>query len=128
MPIDTTTITQRTGTAAEWAASSLVLGKGERGLATDTNEVKVGDGVNTWNNLTSEGREGRATLVAGTKVVNDASVTAKSIILLTIQSLGTVTAPKAIGVTARTPGTSFTITSADATDTSVIGYQIIEGP
>ena len=47
-------------------------------------------------------------------------------ILLTAQSLGTVTAPKALAVTARTPGTSFTITSADATDTSVIGYTILE--
>lgn len=71
-------------------------------------------------------RLGRATLVTGTKVVNDTTVTAASNIMLTVQSLGTVTAPKAVAVTARTPGTSFTITSADNTDTSVVAYSITE--
>lgn len=69
---------------------------------------------------------GKATLVAGTVVVDTTKVTANSIILLTPQDLSTVTAPKAVGVTARTPGTSFTITSADNTDTSDIGWAIIE--
>ncbi len=69
---------------------------------------------------------GAATLVAGTKVVTTSRVTANSRVLLTVQSLGTVTAPKAIAVTARTPGTSFTITSADNTDTSVVGWLIVE--
>lgn len=71
-------------------------------------------------------RSGVATLVAGTVVVSNTSVTATTRIQLTIQSLGTVTAPKAIGVTARTPGTSFTITSADATDTSAIAWHLVE--
>jgi hypothetical protein len=53
-------------------------------------------------------------------------VTANSRILLTVQSLGTVTAPKAVAVTARTAATSFTITSADNTDTSVVAYEIFE--
>lgn len=70
---------------------------------------------------------GVATLVAGTVTVSNTKVTASSRIFLTIQSLGTVTTPKAIGITARTAGTSFTITSADATDTSVIAWQIVEG-
>lgn len=69
---------------------------------------------------------GAATLVAGTVVVPTTKVTATSRIQLTVQSLGTVTTPKAIGVTARTAGTSFTITSADATDTSVVAWTIIE--
>jgi hypothetical protein len=69
---------------------------------------------------------GAATLVAGTVTVNTTKVTANSRIQLTVQSLGTVTSPKALGVTARVAGTSFTITSADPTDTSVVAWHIIE--
>jgi hypothetical protein len=71
-------------------------------------------------------KQGVTTLVAGAKVVANANVTASSRIFLTVQSLGTVTAPKAVAVTARTVGTSFTITSADATDTSVVAWEIFE--
>lgn len=74
----------------------------------------------------SNAKQGTATLVGGTVTVANTSVTANSRIFLTIQSLGTVAAPKAIGVTARVNGTSFTITSADGTDTSVIAYEIFE--
>lgn len=69
---------------------------------------------------------GVATLVGGTITVNNTLVTTNSIIMLTVQSLGTVASPKAIAVTARVASTSFTITSADVTDTSVVGWQIIE--
>lgn len=74
----------------------------------------------------SNAKQGTVTLVAGAAVVANTSVTASSRIFLTAQSLGTVTAPKALAVTARTAGTSFTITSADATDTSVVAYEIFE--
>lgn len=37
-----------TGTAAQWAASSVVLLKGEIGFETDTGLFKFGDGVNTF--------------------------------------------------------------------------------
>ncbi len=74
----------------------------------------------------SNGRQGVATLVGGTVVVANTSVTATSRILLTVQSLGTVAIPAPIAVTARTAGTSFTITSAAATDTSVVAYEIFE--
>lgn len=69
---------------------------------------------------------GAATLVTGAAVVSTTAVTASSRIFLMVQSLGTVVAPKAVAVTARTAGTSFTITSADATDTSVVGWLIVE--
>lgn len=74
----------------------------------------------------SNKRMGTATLVTGAKVVATTAVTANSRIFLTVQSLGTVSAPKAIAVTARTAATSFTITSADATDTSVVAWLIVE--
>jgi hypothetical protein len=71
-------------------------------------------------------KQGTATLVAGTVTVSNTSVTANSRIQLTVQSLGTVTRPAAVGVTARVAGTSFTIMSGDATDTSVVAYEIFE--
>ena len=72
------------------------------------------------------GRSGVATLVAGSKVVADTSITALSRIQLTAQSLGTVVVPTALAVTAKVSGTSFTITSAGGTDTSVVAYTIFE--
>jgi hypothetical protein len=52
--------------------------------------------------------------------------TANSLIPLTIQSLGTVQRPSAIGVTARTAGTSLSITSSVGTDTSNVAMAIVE--
>jgi hypothetical protein len=75
----------------------------------------------------SNARLGTATLSGGTVTVSNTSVTASTRILLTVQSLGTVAAPKAVAVTARVNGTSFTITSADATDTSVVAWHLVEG-
>lgn len=91
--------------------SALVLGVAGTGL-------QIKEGANACS--------GAATLVAGTVTVPTTKVTANSRVQLTIQSLGTVTAPKAIGVTARAAGASFTITSADATDTSLVGWTIVE--
>jgi hypothetical protein len=69
---------------------------------------------------------GKATLSSGAVVVSTAAVTSSSLIWLTVQVLGTVVAPKAVAVTARSAGVSFTITSADGTDTSDVAWQIIE--
>lgn len=67
---------------------------------------------------------GVATLVGGTVVVSTAAVATTSRIFLTGQSLGTVTAPSALTVSARVAGTSFTILASQATDTSVIGWRV----
>lgn len=69
---------------------------------------------------------GKTTLVGGTKTVAESSITANSIIMLTVQSLGTIVTPHPVAVTARVPGTSFTITSDAGTDTSVVAYTIRE--
>lgn len=74
----------------------------------------------------SNAKQGVATLSAGTVTVSNTSVTATSRIFLTVQSLGTVAVPQALAVTARTAGTSFTITSASITDTSTVAYEIFE--
>jgi len=71
---------------------------------------------------------GTGTLAAGSCVVSNTLVTATSRIFVTVKALGTVTAPKALGVTSRVAGTSFTVTSADATDTSTFDYMIINQP
>lgn len=69
-------------------------------------------------------KQGTSTLVAGTVVVANTSVTATSRIFLTAQSVGGTAG--ALAVTARTAGTSFTITSTNAADTSVVAWHIFE--
>jgi hypothetical protein len=87
-------------------------------LATVGKGLRLAEGTNA--------KAGLATLVAGTKVVSTTAVTANSRIHLTTQSLGTVVAPSALCVSARTAGTSFTILASQGTDTSVIYWSIIE--
>lgn len=128
MGIEQVGVNERRGTAAEWAASSLVLAAGERGVNTDTGETRIGDGINAWSGLTSSGREGTAVLVGGTVTINRTDITAKTIAIASCQALGTVTRPQGIGVHARVVGTSITLRSTDATDTSTIGYILVEGP
>lgn len=74
----------------------------------------------------SNKRMGVVTLVGGTKVVSTTAVAATSRILLTAQSLGTITVPAALAVSDRTAATSFTILSSDATDTSVVAWLILD--
>jgi hypothetical protein len=41
----------RRGTASEWTEENPVLRSGEPGVEIDTNRLKIGDGVRTWNLL-----------------------------------------------------------------------------
>ncbi len=68
---------------------------------------------------------GLATLVGGTLVVNTTKVTANSRIFLTGQG-GNVANLGTYNVTARTAGTSFTITSSNVLDTNTVAWQIVE--
>lgn len=43
---------QRRATSEQWTLANPVLGEGEIGIETDNNKFKIGDGVNTWTNLT----------------------------------------------------------------------------
>jgi hypothetical protein len=99
------------------AANRLDLLTADLRIATVGRGLSIAEGANA--------AMGVATLVAGTVTVNTTKVAANSRIQLTIQSLGTVADPKAIGVTARVAGTSFTIRSADVTDTSVVAWEIV---
>jgi hypothetical protein len=74
----------------------------------------------------SNAHMGVATLSSGAATVSTTAVHTTSRIFLAIQSLGTVSVAKGLAVTARTDATSFVITSADATDTSVVAWQIFD--
>jgi len=67
---------------------------------------------------------GLATLVAGAVVVSTTKVTASSRILLAGQADGGT--PGFLRVSARTAGTSFTITSSNGADTSTVAWLIME--
>lgn len=123
--METETVPLRSGTSAEWAATTLTLGLGELGVNTDTGEVRVGDGSSAWSALPRhDGAKARGTavLVAGTKATTVAGVVAGDLVLATVRTLGTVTAPKAILAVASTD--TVTITSADNTDTSTVAFVV----
>ena len=44
-------IQHRRGTSAQWASVNPVLASGEVGFATDTNEIRVGNGTSPWTGL-----------------------------------------------------------------------------
>lgn len=91
------------------AANSLSLGSAGGGLA-------VKEGTNA--------RSGVATLVGGTATVSNTSVTATTRIQLTSNADGGT--PGWLRVSARTAGTSFTITSSSGTDTSTVAWFLVE--
>lgn len=72
----------------------------------------------------SNAKQGTVTLVAGSSVVANTAVTANSRIFLTSQVDGGT--PGFLRVSARTAGTSFTITSSNAADISTVAYEIFE--
>lgn len=96
------------------------------GMITTSNLIltTVGAGLSIVSGANA--RIGTSTLVAGTVTVANTSITANTRIFLTVQSLGTVTAAKAVSVTAKSNGVSFTITSEDNTDTSVVAWLLVE--
>ena len=55
-----TQIILRNGTTTEWEASTKILKKGEVGIDTTKNEIRIGDGENTWKNLKIAGADQEA--------------------------------------------------------------------
>jgi hypothetical protein len=107
-----------TAAAGITASGGFNAGVGSVDVPQTGGGLKVAEGANA--------KQGIATLAAGTVTVANTSVTANSRILLTVQSLGTVAVPSGYCVSARTPGTSFTILASAPTDTSVIAWEIFE--
>ncbi|WP_405991111.1 glycosyl hydrolase family 28-related protein [Streptomyces sp. NBC_00986] len=69
-------------------------------------------------------RMGTAVMAAGTVTVNTTAVTATSVVQLTVQTPGG--AVGSVYVNARTAGTSFVIKSTSSTDTSTVGWRILD--
>jgi hypothetical protein len=91
---------------------------------TSWEEIEVSSGLHILEG--ADATMGIVVLVGGVAVVNTNKVTANSRIFLTPQSLGTILRPTGVGVTAQVPGVSFTITSMDVTDTSLVAWMIVE--
>lgn len=64
----TTQIILRNGTTDEWAKSDKILKKGEVGIDTTKNEIRIGDGKNAWEGLKIAGADQEAIQ----KLINDA--------------------------------------------------------
>ena len=105
-------------TIAKTAGGYLFSGGVDFKLTTAGNGIYIKEGT--------DATSGVVTLVAGVKVVATTKVTANSRIYLTRQTVaGTV--GTSVDVTARTAGTSFTITAAGSVlDTSTVAWLIIE--
>lgn len=101
---------------ARTAAGVLSVTTGSFSVTTAGQGLAVKEGSNA--------KQGTATLTAGSVVVANTAVTATSRILLTSQADGGT--PGFLRVSARTAGTSFTITSSSGADTSTVAYQIFE--
>lgn len=128
MAIESEDVDVRSGTTAEWAASTLVPGKGELCVDTDTAEIRVGDGTNVYTSLAGRSgpfKRGVATLVGGTVTVTGLTgVVAADLAFVACKTLGTVTVASAYKAT---PGTgTLVITASAGTDTSVVSYVVFK--
>jgi hypothetical protein len=99
------------------AANRMDLTTADLRIATIGRGLQVAEGSNA--------KMGLATLVAGTVTVSTTAVTANSRIYLTGQG-DTAGTEGWLRVSARSAGTSFTITSSSGTDTSTVAWMIVE--
>jgi hypothetical protein len=106
------------GNAITWILAATIDASGNFKLAVAGGGIYIKEGTNAC--------MGIATLVAGVVVVSTTKVTANSRIFLTRQTVGG-TVGTSVDVTARTAGTSFTITAAGSIlDTSTVAWEIKE--
>lgn len=107
---------------------NLTLADGDLSLEGDLNITKDGGkilAVAASVAAAGDSAFGSVALVGGTATVDTTAITADSLVFVSVQALGTVGVAQAIGVTARVAGTSFTLTSADGTDTSTVAWMIV---
>ncbi|MGH7206833.1 MAG: glycosyl hydrolase family 28-related protein [Nitrospiraceae bacterium] len=98
------------------AAANVLVTDDDFAVAAVGKGLRVKEGTNA--------KMGTAVLVAGTVVVSTTAVTANSRIFVVSQVDGGT--PGFLRVSARTAGTSFTITSSSGTDTSTVAWLILE--
>lgn len=101
---------------------SLQVGNGQ--FTGNVDISSAGQGIRVAEGGGTNAKQGTATLVAGTVTVANTTVTASSRIFVDINTPGGTVG--AVYVSARTAGTSFTITSTSSADTSVVAYEIFE--
>ena len=86
------------------------------------------NGLQGWTALSlkdgSNKRMGQATLVGGTVVVSNTTITASTRIFLSRETLGGTAGH--LAVSARSAGVSFTILSSSGTETSVVNWLLVE--
>lgn len=109
--------TTATGSAAQIQTEAFRVNNGALKMATAA-PLSVASGTNQ--------RAGNLTLVGGTLVVNNTTVTANTIVMLTRKTSGG-TIGTAITYTL-SAGTSFTVTSDNILDTSTFSYLLVEVP
>lgn len=97
--------------------SNISFTGGDFQILTPGKGLDVAEGANA--------RMGLATLSGGTVTVSTTAVAANSRIFLTPQDSGTIAVPAALGVSTRTAGASFDITSADAADDRTVAWVIL---
>jgi hypothetical protein len=107
---------------------TIVLGSGITGTTNDTlytNNLVIGSEKQfTILSGASNSSIGIVTLTGGTATVSTSKVASNSVILLTVQG-GTLTNVGSTYISARSVGTSFTITSTNVLDSSIVGWVII---
>lgn len=94
----------------------------DQNVGGNLNAITAGKGLTIKGG--SNARIGTSVLTAGAVVVANTSITASTVVLLTSQADGG--APGSVRCSARTAGTSFTITSSSGTDTSTVGWLLVE--
>lgn len=99
------------------ATKSILTTDNDFAIATAGAGLQIKEGSNAKMGVT-------AAMTAGSIVVSTNAVQATSRIFLTAQTTGGT--PGALRVSARTVGTSFTITSTSGTDTSTVAWMLVE--
>ena len=111
-----TSVTAATTVTATLGA--ITASNGNMVMGTAGNGIRVKSGSNARVGV-------GAILSSGTLDIANTSVTANTVIMISVTTLGTVAAAQAMHVV-KDPGVKFTVTSADATDTSTFDWYMVE--
>lgn len=106
----------RIGVGASTAPTDTLTVAGNLALSTAGNKLKIATGSNA--------SAGTGTLSGGTVTISTTAVTANSLIFLT-DTASSLTNVGQLSVTAKSAGTSFTVTSSNALDTSTFNWFMI---
>jgi hypothetical protein len=99
-------------------ATGLAVAGGSVAVTVTGTGLKVAEGLNS--------KQGTVTLSGGSAVVTNSSVTASSRIFMTAQSSGAPGTCGALFIVGKVAGSSFTIGSTGANDSSTVAYEIFE--